>query len=349
MADIRDVFDIELPIIQAPMAGVQGSSLAIAVSNAGGLGSLPCAMLTPQTMATELEAIRAGTDRPVNVNFFAHDPVPVTDGQLQHWRDRLQPYYEELGVDEAPAAGGRAPFNADHAAMVEKYRPDVVSFHFGLPDASLLSRVRATGAKVIASATTLEEGRWLAEQGVDAIIAQGLEAGGHRGIFLTRNMDTQSGTFALLPQLVAAVDVPVIAAGGICDQAGIRAAMQLGAAGVQMGTVYLLCDQTNTSALHRAALQDTSVHTALTNVFSGGPARGIVNRAMLELGPVSPDAPPFPQATAALAPLRSVAEAAGSGDFSPFWSGQNRSGCRSVDAGMLTRELGADYINENIR
>ncbi|MBN3561655.1 NAD(P)H-dependent flavin oxidoreductase [Aliamphritea spongicola] len=344
MTDIRDLFDIELPVIQAPMAGVQGSALAVAVSNAGGLGSLPCAMLTPEVMATELEAIRAGTDLPVNVNFFAHDPLPVTDSQLQHWRERLQPYYDELGVDEEPAAGGRAPFNADHAAVLEAYRPEVVSFHFGLPDAGLLKRVRATGAKVIASATTLEEGRWLAEQGVDAIIAQGLEAGGHRGIFLTRNMDTQSGTFSLLPQLVAEVDVPVIAAGGICDQAGIRAAMQLGAAGVQMGTVYLLCDQTNTSALHRAALQDASLHTALTNVFSGGPARGIVNRAMLELGLVSPDAPPFPQATPALAPLRSAAEAAGSGDFSPLWSGQNRSGCRPVDAGLLTRELGADYI-----
>ncbi len=348
MADIRDLLGIELPVIQAPMAGVQGSALAVAVSNAGGLGSLPCAMLTPEAMAAEMDVIRSASDRPVNMNFFAHQPLPVTDQQLQHWQDRLMPYYQELNIEPQPASGGRDPFNALHADVVEKYRPEVVSFHFGLPAADLLSRVRATGAKVIVSATTLEEGRWLADQGVDAIIAQGLEAGGHRGIFLTRDMDTQSGTFALLPQLVAEVDVPVIAAGGICDLAGIRAAMQLGAAGVQMGTVYLLCDQTNTTALHRAALQDTAAHTALTNVFSGGPARGVVNRAMRELGPVSPDAPPFPQATAALAPLRSAAEAAGCGDFSPFWSGQNRRGCRLMDAGLLTRELAVDYIQEKI-
>ncbi|WP_261841368.1 NAD(P)H-dependent flavin oxidoreductase [Aliamphritea ceti] len=344
MTDIRNLFGIDLPVIQAPMAGVQGSALAISVCNAGGLGSLPCAMLTPETIDAELAVIRAATDRPVNVNFFAHDPLPVTEQQLQRWQQRLQPYYQELNVEPVAAAGGRAPFNADHAAVIEKYRPEVVSFHFGLPDVDLLSRVRATGAKVIASATTFEEGRWLADKGVDAIIAQGLEAGGHRGIFLTRDMNTQSGTFALLPQLVAEVDVPVIAAGGICDQAGIRAAMQLGAAGVQLGTVYLLCDQAQTSTLHRQALQDQNTYTALTNVFSGGPARGIINRAMQELGPISQDAPPFPMATAALAPLRSAAEAIGNADFSPLWAGQNRSGCRLIDAGVLTRELAADYI-----
>jgi nitronate monooxygenase len=196
------------------------------------------------------------------------------------------------------------------------------------------------GSKILSSATTVAEARWLEARGVDAIIAQGIEAGGHRGIFLSEDLSTQVGTFALLPQIVREVRVPVIAAGGIADAKGVAAAMALGAAGVQIGTAYMLCPEATTSVVHRAALKsDAARHTALTNLFSGRPARGIVNRIMKELGPISTAAPAFPLATAAIAPLRAKAESQGSGDFSPLWSGQNASGCKEVPAGELTREL----------
>jgi nitronate monooxygenase len=339
---LRDFLGTELPIIQAPMAGVQGSALAVAVCNAGGLGSLPCAMLTPEAMRKELTTIREQTDRPYNVNFFCHTPPAPDAGREAAWRARLAPYYRELGVDPsaAHAGGGRAPFDAAAADVLEEFKPPVVSFHFGLPSGELLSRVRSWGAKVLSSATTVEEALWLEARGVDAIIAQGAEAGGHRGTFLTDDVTTQVGTFALVPQVVSAVKVPVIAAGGIADARGVAAALRLGAAGVQIGTAYLLCPEATTSAVHRAALRSAVVrHTALTNVFSGRPARGIVNRLMREVGPLSPEAPAFPLAAPAVAPLRAKAEALGSGDFSPLWAGQNAAGCKEVPAAQLTREL----------
>ena len=332
----------ELALIQAPMAGVQGAALAIAVCKAGGLGSLPCAMLTVEAMRKELAAIRAATDRPYNVNFFTHTP-PTADAKREAaWRAALTPYYREYGIDpnKIPAGPGRAPFTAEAADALAEFRPAVVSFHFGLPSASLLERVRAWGAKILSSATTVEEALWLEAHGVDAVIAQGAEAGGHRGIFLSEDLSTQPGTFALLPQVARAVKVPVIAAGGIADAKGVAAALALGAAGVQVGTAYLLCPEATTSAVHRAALKSGAARqTALTNVFTGRPARGIVNRVMRELGPVCPAAPEFPLATSAIAPLRAKAEAQGSGDFSPLWSGQNASGCREVPAGEITRAL----------
>lgn len=339
---LQQLVGIELPVIQAPMAGVQASALARSVSDAGGLGSLPCALLDRAGIARELQLLRAGTQHPFNVNFFCHrEPVPDAAREAR-WREVLAPYYREFGVDAAaiPAGPGRAPFTAEAAALLEEFRPAVVSFHFGLPAPHLLARVRATGAKVLASATTVEEARWLEERGVDAIIAQGVEAGGHRGMFLSEDVTTQVGTFALLPQIVRAVNVPVIAAGGIADAAGVAAARTLGAAGVQIGTAYLLCPEATTSSVHRAALtSDAAGHTALTNLFTGRPARGIVNRIVRDLGPLSPLAPPFPLATAALGPLRAAAERGGSGDFSPLWSGQNASGCRAIPAADLTRAL----------
>jgi len=339
---LTTLLGIELPIIQAPMAGVQGAELALAVSNAGGLGSLPCAMLGADDLRAELETLASGTNKPFNVNFFAHQPPGPDHARERAWREAFAPYYLEYGIDaeSIPAGGGRTPFNEDAAELVEAYTPAVVSFHFGLPDDTLLNRVKATGAKVISTATTVEEAVWLDERGVNAIIAQGLEAGGHRGIFLTRDLSTQMGTFALLPQVIQAVRCPVIAAGGIVDAKGIRAAMDLGAAGVQLGTAFLLCPEATTRPIHRAALKSPQArHTALTNLFSGGPARGIMNRVMRELGPMSGDAPEFPLATSAIAPLRAKAEANGSGDFSPLWSGQNASGCREVPAADLVRQL----------
>lgn len=341
---LQELFGIELPIVQAPMAGVQASALAIAVCNAGGLGSLPCAMLTPDAVREEVAKIRAGTDRPFNVNFFCHRaPQPDPDVEAR-WRALLAPYLREFGIDEQtiPAAPARQPFDADAAALVEALKPPVVSFHFGLPAPGLLARVKATGAKVLSSATTVAEARWLQAHGADAIVAQGLEAGGHRGIFLSEDLTTQVGTFALVPQIVRAVNVPVIAAGGIADADAVAAALALGASGLQIGTAYLLCPEATTGAVHRAALKtEAALHTALTNLFTGRPARGIVNRLMRELGPINDAVPAFPLAAATLAPLRAAAEKRGSSDFSPLWCGQNATGCRDIGAARLTRELAA--------
>jgi nitronate monooxygenase len=346
MSALASLLGMQLPIIQAPMAGVQGHALAVAVCEAGGLGSLPCAMLTPEAMRSELAAIRAATDRPFNVNFFCHVP-PVPDAAREAaWREALAPYYRECGLDvnTVPAGAGRVPFTAEAADILTPFEPPVVSFHFGLPQPELLARVRAWGAKVIGNATTVDEARWLQARGVDAIIAQGLEAGGHRGHFLGSDvigdLTRQMGLASLLPQIVRAVNVPVIAAGGIANAAGVAAARALGAAGVQVGTAYLLCPEATTSAVHCAALQSEAArHTALTNLFTGRPARGIVNRLMRELGPLCAAAPAFPLATAAIAPLRAHAEREGRSDFSPLWAGQHAAACRAMPAGELTREL----------
>ena len=332
----------QLPIIQAPMAGVQGAALALAVCKAGGLGSLPCAMLTSDAMRKELAALRAGTDRPYNVNFFTHTPPAADERREADWRAALTPFYREYGIDPntISAGPGRAPFTPEAADVLEDFKPAVVSFHFGLPSSEFLQRLRRWGSKIIASATTVDEALWLEARGVDAVIAQGVEAGGHRGIFLNDDLSTQPGTFALLPQVVRAVKVPVIAAGGIADAKGVSAAMALGASAVQVGTAYLLCPEATTSAVHRAALKSEAArNTALTNIFTGRPARGIVNRVMRELGPMNPAVPEFPLATSAIAPLRAKAEAQGKGDFSPLWSGQNATGCREVPAAEITRAL----------
>ncbi len=323
------------------MAGVQNSALTIAVSGAGGLGSLPCAMLDTKTLRAELKAISAGCDKPYNVNFFCHHPVANDEQHESTWRAALAPYYSEygIGVNEIPTSTRRDPFNADALEVLLDFKPPIVSFHFGLPEQSLLEGVKAMGAKVLCSATTVAEAKWLESRGVDAIIAQGLEAGGHRGMFLSEDISSQVGIFALLPQILQAVKLPVIAAGGIADASGVAAVMSLGAGAAQIGTAYLLCDETTSSPVHRSALKDPgAVHTALTNRFSGRPARSIVNRVIRELGAMG-DVPPFPHAATAINPLRSAAEAAGSGDFSPLWSGQNASGCREIPAAQLTREL----------
>jgi len=343
---LQDLLGIELPLIQAPMAGVQGSALALAVSNAGGLGSLPCALLTVEAMKSELAAIRAGTTRPFNVNFFCHTPPAPEPDRDAAWRAALAPYYAEAGIadgDRAPATA-RAPLSEAVADALAAFEPPVVSFHFGLPAEALLARVRAWGAKVLSSATTVDEARWLEARGVDAIIAQGVEAGGHRGMFLSDDPSTQVGTMALVPQIADAVKVPVIAAGGIADARGVAAAVVLGAAGVQVGTAYLLCPEATTSAVHRAALRSEAARTtALTNVFTGRPARSIVNRLVRELGPMSEAAPRFPLAAAAIAPLRAKAESLGSGDFSPLWAGQLAAACTPAPAAAITHALARGF------
>lgn len=346
---LQERLGLRWPLIQAPMAGVQGSALAAAVSAAGALGSLPAAMLAPEALRRELQALQLATGGRYNLNFFCH-PTPEPDAQRDAvWRATLAPLYDRLGLDLAtvPAGPGRLPFSDETARLLAEFNPAVVSFHFGLPAPALLAQVKAQGAQVWSTATTVDEARWLVQHGADAVIAQGLEAGGHRGMFLSEDISTQVGTLALVPQIVQALagsGVPVIATGGIADAQGVAAAMALGAAGVQVGTAYLLCHEASTSALHRAALQSEAArHTVLTNVFTGRPARGIVNQVVRELGPMSALAPAFPLASVTMMPLRSAAEARGSDACSPLWAGQNASGCRAVAAAELTRALAAGF------
>jgi nitronate monooxygenase len=341
---LRSLLGTAFPLIQAPMAGAQGSGLAIAVSNAGGLGSLPGAMLTPDALRDEIAAITASTSKPYNVNFFCYTPPAVDADREARWRALLGPYYRELGVDPQTSERGpaRVPFNHNAADVLAPLQPPVVSFHFGLPSKDLLDRVRKWHPTIISSATTVDEARWLEAQGIDAIIAQGVEAGGHRGMFLSDDLTTQIGTFALVRQMVRAVNIPVIAAGGVGDAAGVVAALALGASAVQVGTAYLLCPEAATTRLHRDALASPRAnHTALTNIFTGRPARAIVNRLMREIGPINPAAPAFPLAAGAIAPLRRRAESLGSDAFSALWAGQNASGCKNIAAAELTTELTA--------
>ena len=343
---MRPLFNTALPLIQAPMAGVQDWRLAAAVCAAGGLGSVPAGMLDAAGLERQLAQLSATTNSPWNVNFFCHDsPAPNPEGE-QRWVETLHPYYDEFGADPSaiPEGPSRKPFDADCAAVLAQFQPAVVSFHYGLPEASLLDRVKATGATVLSSATTVEEALWLQAHGADAVIAQGLEAGGHRGHFLSDDLSRQQGTFSLLPQVADAVSIPVIAAGGIASPAGVRAAMALGATAVQVGTAYLLCPEATTKPVHREWLNSHRArHTALTTAFSGRPARGMVNRLMRELGCFPDTAPAFPLAGNAIGPLRAAAEAQGSGDCSPLWAGQNASDCREDSAAMIdsTRSGGA--------
>jgi nitronate monooxygenase len=329
------------------MAGAVSPEMVIQVSEAGALGSLPCAMLTPEQARNALGVVRQRTSRPINVNFFCHRPPRADAVREARWKDRLRPYYDELGVDpEAPnPTVVRNPFDEAFCDLVVEFAPEVVSFHFGMPDPDLLQRVRATGAKILSSANSVQEARWLEDQGCDAIIAQGFEAGGHQAMFLSHDISTQVGTIALVPQVVDAVEVPVIAAGGITDARGIAAAFALGASGVQIGTAYLFCPEATIRPVHREALKRARENeTALTNVFTGRPARGIMNRAMHEVGPMSEIALEFPLAATALTPLRSKAETAGSGDFTPLWAGQGFPMGREMSAGELTRRLAEEAL-----
>lgn len=344
---LQDLLGIEHPLLLAPMAGAGGSALAIAAARGGALGAIPAAMLDAERLRSEVAAFRAAIDAPLNLNFFCHVPPQADETRLRHWRTRLQPYYAAFGLpdDASGPAANRRPFDDAACEQLETLRPGVASFHFGLPTAGLLERVKNSGARVLASATTVAEARWLASRGVDAVIAQGAEAGGHRGLFLSEDVSTQVGTFALLPQVVDAVEVPVIAAGGIGDARGIHAAFALGASGVQLGTAYLRCPEATIAPLHRAALETVRDDaTALTNVFSGRPARGIVNRLMRELGPLSTETPEFPLAGAALAPLRTASEAQGLADFQSLWAGQAAALGTAEPAETLTRRLIAEAL-----
>jgi nitronate monooxygenase len=339
---LLELFKTEFPIVLAPMAGIMDADLVIAASMGGALGSLPCAMLSVEKAREQINIIRQRVSAPVNMNFFCHTPVEADPHREAGWRERLRPYYEEHGLDPtAPVnAANRAPFDAAMCELVEELKPEVVSFHFGLPDPALMKRVKAAGCTVLGSATIVREAIWLEENGADVVIAQGAEAGGHRGMFLTEAIAEQPGTFALVPQVVDAVNVPVIAAGGIADGRGIAAAFALGAAGVQIGSAYLRCPESKVNGPARIALaQARDDSTVITNVMTGRPARGVPNRAMREVGPISPHAPAFPHAATGLAPLKAAAEKLGRVDFTNLWAGQALRLGREMPAAELTRAL----------
>jgi nitronate monooxygenase len=337
-----DLFKTEFPIVLAPMAGVMDADLVIAAAQGGALGSLPCAMLSVEEAREQVNIIRQRVSAPVSMNFFWHNAVAADPAREAAWKQRLALYYKEYGLDPAAPvnAANRAPFDGAMCELVEELKPEIVSFHFGLPDPAMVSRVKAAGCKVMSSATTVKEAIWLEEHGADVIIAQGAEAGGHRGMFLTENIAEQPGTFALVPQVVDAVRVPVVAAGGIADGRGIAAAFALGAAGVQIGTAYLRCPESKVTGPARTALaQARDDSTVITNVMTGRPARGVANRVMREVGPISPDAPQFPHAATGLAPLKAAAEKQGKVDFTNVWAGQAVRLGREMPAAELTRAL----------
>ncbi len=344
---IIELFKTEFPIVLAPMAGVMDADLVIAAALGGALGSLPCAMISAEKAREQVNIIRQRVSAPINLNFFCHEPVEADPAREAGWKQRLESYHQELGLDPAAPvnAANRAPFDAAFCDVVEELKPEVVSFHFGLPDQALLRRVKAAGCLVMGSATIVREAIWLEENGADVIIAQGAEAGGHRGMFLTENIAEQLGTFALVPQVVDAVKVPVIAAGGIADGRGIAAAFALGAAGVQIGSAYLRCPESKVSAPARVALaQARDDCTVITNVMTGRPARGVPNRVMREVGPISPHAPAFPHAATALGPLKAAAEKLGKVDFTNLWAGQAVRMGTDMAAAELTRALAASAL-----
>ncbi|MDO7844499.1 NAD(P)H-dependent flavin oxidoreductase [Sphingomonas immobilis] len=334
-----DLTGARFPVIQAPMAGFAGADLASAAIGAGAVGSLACATLDSAGVISEVAAIRGRAEGPLNLNFFCHTLGQTPDDSA--WRDTLAPFYTAEGVAPPTTAPTlRRPFDLAMAEVVEQVRPEIVSFHFGLPAPDLLAGVRASGALIFGNATNLAEARWLAAQGCDAIIAQGSEAGGHAGHFLDGHHPVALAN--LVPQIVAAVDVPVIAAGGIADAGDVRAAMAQGAGAVQVGTAYLRTPESLASATHRVALDNAGAEdTVFTNLFSGGMARGLRNRLINTLGPVHAAAPRFPYASAALAPLRAQAEREGRGDYSPLWAGAGVHRANTGPAADLTRRLGA--------
>jgi nitronate monooxygenase len=322
-----------LPIVQAPMAGAGGVALAVAAIEGGAAGSLPCAMLAPDEARAQAAEVCAEAEGPLNLNFFCHAVPDGADDSA--WRALLAPLHARAGIAASDAAPPRRPFDSAMCAAVEEIRPALVSFHFGLPDAALLARVRASGARIIGNATSIAEARWLASRGVDAIVAQGWEAGGHAGTFLGGDPAERVGLFALVPQIADAVDVPVIAAGGIGDARGIAAALTLGAAAVQLGTAYLFCPESLIGAAHRAGLAgEAAAHTAFTNVYSGRLGRGLPGPLTDALGRVRGDVPPFPLAAAALAPL----------GLKPMWAGQAAALGRPEPARALTERLGREAL-----
>jgi nitronate monooxygenase len=342
---LTDRLGIELPIIQAPMAGAATPALAAAVSNAGALGSLGFGTSSIAAIGEQIGAFANRSNRALNWNFFCHPEPTEIEARSAAMRKRLAPIFAERGLP--PPAVPSAPFASfgiDHMALIESHRPRIVSFHYGLPTSDLLAAVKTTGAIVMCSATSVAEARLLAEGGADVIIAQGAEAGGHRGTFTGLALTRQAGTMALVPQIVDAVDRPVVAAGGITDGRGIAAALMLGASAVQMGTAFLFCPESQVSAAHRKALaQARDDATRLTRLLSGKPARSLINELMERLEDAEDQAAPFPTQTSLIAPLRQE-----DGQWSSLWAGQAAALGREMPAADLVKNL-AEEVERLLR
>lgn len=335
------------PIVQAPMIGGSTVAMAAAVSNAGGLGSLGCGMMSPDEVRATWAEVRAQTDRPVNLNFFVHDEPDLDEYDPEPMSVVLRPLYRAAGLDgDVPPPASPAPsFNDDVLAAVLELRPAVVSFHFGLPEGDGVAALKRAGIRIIGCATTVAEAVALEAGGVDAIIAQGAEAGGHRGTFLGDVLGGAVGTMALVPQIADAVRVPVIAAGGIADGRGVAAAFLLGAAGVQLGTAFLCSPESAVVPAHaRALAQARAEDMVVTRIFSGRPARAIRNRATAELARFEDFAAPFPAQRALLAPLAKVSLKSDTGDYHALWSGQGAPLARAEAAADIFQRIRSEAL-----
>ncbi|MBA3666871.1 MAG: nitronate monooxygenase [Sphingomonas sp.] len=335
-----DLVGSEQPIVQAPMANGGGVELCVAALRGGAVGSLPGGMVAPDELRAQVGAVRERAQGPINLNFFCHRPPPAVDDSA--WRALLKPYYEQFSIESAAPGPARMPFGEAACAVVEEVRPALVSFHFGLPEQALLDRVKAAGTVVVASATSVEEALWLERAGVDAVIAQGIEAGGHSGRFLGADPAEAMTLFALLPQVVDAVAVPVIAAGGIGDGRGIAAAFLLGASAAQIGTAYLHCPESLLAPEQRHMLKERP--TLFTNLYSGGLARAVRGRLVDELGAVRSEAPSYPLAGAAAMPLWRAAQQQRDFGFMPSLAGQSAPLGQALPAADLTRKLAEDAL-----
>lgn len=344
---IHKLFNVDVPIIQAPMASSVGNDMVVAVCEAGGLGSVAAAAMSSDDLRKNLSEVRKRTQKPFNVNFFAHKQPKESRSGDDIWLDHVSDYFRELGLEKPKSLseGVITPFDDAKCKVIEEMPPCVVSFHFGLPEQALIKRTKAAGSLVLSSATTVEEARWLQDHGCDAVIAQGLEAGGHRGMFLSEDVSGQLGTMALIPQIVDAVDVPVIAAGGIADGRAIAACLTLGASAAQIGTAYLFCQESTISDVYRDAITNaSSSDTCLTNVFSGRPTRTLVNRMVTEQGPMAKGAPSFPRGFSISGVLRNQAEKLGNRDFSAHYCGQSVAMGAATDARQLTQTLAKETM-----
>ncbi|MEP5729498.1 MAG: nitronate monooxygenase [Sulfitobacter sp.] len=331
------------PLIQAPMAGAQDEELAIAVSQSGGIGSIPCAGLTPERLKASADRFHKATSGPVNLNFFCHKVVERDPQREAIWLRELAPFYDAHALTpDYPKTGFSRALDEEMVKVVCTLNPAIASFHFGLPKTEYLDRIRTSGAKIIATATTIKEALFLEEQGCDAVIAQGREAGGHQGAFLASENPLRQSTMDLVHQISSAVVIPVIAAGGIADIVSIRAAIDAGASGVQIGTRFLKSPEARITPLHRSFLEgNEDLDTEITNVFTGRPARGFVNKLVRELGPINPNVQTFPLAISALAPLKSAT--AGTADFTSLWAGQNWKTGDAKPAKQIVKQLSTAF------
>lgn len=347
MSASSPLFDLPLPIVQAPMAGVATPALAAAVSDAGGLGSLGLGASPLAEARRMIEETRRLTDRPFNVNVFCHAPARRDPAREAAWLAHLAPLFAELGAALPERLDELYPsFLADEAAfaMLLDLRPAVVSFHFGLPPAERIAALRAAGVATMASATSPEEAARIEAAGIDAIVAQGVEAGGHRGVFDPDGPDERLPMAVLVRLLVARKRLPVVAAGGIMDGQGIRAALDLGAAAAQLGTAFILCPESAANAAYRARLGGAAAQrTRLTAVLSGRPARGMVNR-LIDHGeaPGAPPAADYPLAYDATKRLAAAATSRGAQDFAAQWAGQGAPLAREMPAARLVETLAAE-------